>query len=80
VVAGPAPQVFFSAYGDSSLDFTVWVFVRTPADRNPAVHELNAAIFDALNRQGIEFPYPQMDVHLRSVPAHLQAKISETGD
>jgi small-conductance mechanosensitive channel len=80
VLAEPPPQVFFSAYGDSSLDFTVWVFVRTPADRNPAVHELNAAIFDALNRQGIEFPYPQMDVHLRSVPAHLQAKISETGD
>jgi small-conductance mechanosensitive channel len=71
VVPEPPPQVFFSAYGDSSLDFTVWVFVRTPADRNPAMHELNSAIFDAFNQRGIEFPYPQMDVHLRTLPSQL---------
>jgi potassium-dependent mechanosensitive channel len=73
VLKEPPPQVYFNAYGDSSLDFTVWVFVRTPADRNPATHELNAAIFDAFNRHGIEFPYPQMDLHIRSVTPKLQA-------
>jgi potassium efflux system protein len=72
VLKEPSPQVYFHAYGDSSLDFTVWVFIRTPSDRVPATHELNAAIFDAFNQHGIEFPYPQMDLHIRSVTPKLQ--------
>jgi potassium-dependent mechanosensitive channel len=72
VLSEPPPQIYFSAYGDSSLDFTIWVFIRTPNDRVPATHELNAAIFDAFNQQGIEFPYPQMDLHIRSVTPKLQ--------
>ncbi len=69
VLTEPPPQVFFSAYGDSSLDFTVWVFLRSPADRVPATHELNAAFFDTFRAKGIEFPYPQLDVHLRTLPS-----------
>lgn len=69
VLSEPPPQIFFSAYGDSSLDFTIWVFLRSPADRIPATHELHTAIFDAFRENGIEFPYPQLDVHLRTMPA-----------
>ena len=36
VVAVPPPQIYFEAYGDSSLNFTVWVHVRIPSDRMPA--------------------------------------------
>jgi len=72
VLLEPAPQIFFNAYADSSLDFTIWVFVRTPDDRIPATHELNVAILDAFNQHGIAFPYPQMDVHLRSVMPPLE--------
>ncbi|MBM4287578.1 MAG: mechanosensitive ion channel [Deltaproteobacteria bacterium] len=71
VLLDPPPQVFFSAYGDSSLDFTIWVFVRTPDDRIPATHELNAAIFDAFNDKGIEIPFPQRDVHFRTLPPQI---------
>ena len=82
VLLDPPPQIFFNAYGDSSLDFTIWIFVRTPDDRVPATHELNAAIFDAFNQQGVEFPYPQLDVHLRSACPSLQplSKTPETED
>jgi potassium efflux system protein len=74
VLTEPPPQVFFSAYGDSSLDFTVWVFLRSPADRIPATHELNSAIFDAFKEKGLEFPYPQLDVHLRTMPSSAPAQ------
>ncbi len=82
VLPEPAPQIFFNAYGENSLDFTIWVFVRTPDDRVPATHELNVAILDAFNEQGIAFPYPQLDVNLRSGCPSLQpsAKTPETGD
>jgi len=55
-------------YGDSSLDFTMWVFVQTPTDRIPATHELNSAIFEAFREHGIEIPFPQRDLHIKEWP------------
>jgi potassium efflux system protein len=74
VVAEPPPQIFFQAYGDSSLDFTIWVFLQTPGDRIPATHELNSAIFEAFNEHGIEIPFPQRDLHLKEWPQALMPK------
>lgn len=68
VVPEPPPQITFEAYGDSSLNFNIWVYLNSPADRIPATHELNSAIFEAFQAQGIEFPYPQMDLHIKSMP------------
>jgi potassium efflux system protein len=67
VVPEPPPQIFFAVYGDSSLDFTIWVHLRTPNDRIPATHELNSAIFEAFQEHGIKIPFPQRDLHLHSV-------------
>ena len=68
VVQKPPPQVHFSAYGDSTLDFTIWVFLKTPADRVPATHELNSAILETFQQHGIEMPFPQRDLHLKDWP------------
>jgi small-conductance mechanosensitive channel len=68
VVADPPPQVFFKAYGESSLDFTIWVFLKHPSDRIPATHELNTAIFEAFHREGIEIPFPQRDLYIKNWP------------
>ncbi|MFZ5492138.1 MAG: mechanosensitive ion channel domain-containing protein [Pseudomonadota bacterium] len=63
----PAPQVLFTNFGDSALEFEVRVHVRTLQDSVPARHELLMAINEALREAGIEIPFPQRDVHLRSV-------------
>jgi small-conductance mechanosensitive channel len=68
VVAKPPPQIYFAVYGDSSLDFTIWVHLRTPDDRIPATHELNSAIFEAFREHGIEIPFPQRDLHIKDWP------------
>ncbi len=68
VLPEPPPQVFFQAYGDSSLDFNIWVHVRRPDDRVPATHELNTAIYEALQDARIEIPFPQRDLHIRTMP------------
>jgi potassium efflux system protein len=65
VVAEPPPQIYFAVYGDSSLNFTIWVHLRTPSDRIPATHELNSAIFEAFQEHGIEIPFPQRDLHIK---------------
>lgn len=77
VVAEPPPQVFFTVYGDSSLDFTIWVHVRIPSDRMPATHELNRAIFEAFNAHGIEIPFPQRDLHIKEWPEALEKKTED---
>ncbi|MGA9755227.1 MAG: mechanosensitive ion channel domain-containing protein [Desulfobaccales bacterium] len=74
VVAAPPPQITFQAYGDSSLDFTIWVYLKTPSDRNRATHELNSAIFEAFNEHGIEIPFPRRDLHIKEWPEALEKK------
>jgi len=74
VVPEPPPQVFFSVYGDSSLDFNIWVHLRTPSDRIPATHELNSAIFEAFREHGIEIPVPQRDLYIKEWPEVLEKK------
>ena len=68
VMPDPPPSVFFEAYGDSSLNFNIWVHLRTPSDRIPATHELNSAIFEEFQKLGIEIPFPQRDLHVKNWP------------
>jgi small-conductance mechanosensitive channel len=74
VVAEPPPQVYFTVYGDNSLDFTIMVHVSLPSDRLPATHELNSAIFETFNEHGIEIPFPQRDLHIKEWPEALAKK------
>ncbi|MFW6126623.1 MAG: mechanosensitive ion channel domain-containing protein [Thermodesulfobacteriota bacterium] len=68
VLEDPTPLIYFEAYGDSSLNFNIWAFVRSPADRIATTHELNSAIFEAFNEHGIEIPFPQRDLYVKSWP------------
>lgn len=64
---GRAPEVWFSEYGDSSLNFhlLVWVDIRHVSE-NRVRSELYFTIFEALAQAGIEIPFPQRDLHIRS--------------
>ncbi len=62
----PAPSVFFTNHGESSLDFELRVFVETPSKRLPVTHDINTLINEALTREGYEIPFPQRDVHIIS--------------
>ncbi|UCE54287.1 MAG: mechanosensitive ion channel [Desulfobacterales bacterium] len=61
------PEVRFSEYGDSSINFNllIWIDVRvTP--RRAVRSALYFAIFEELKKAGIEIPFPQRDIHVRS--------------
>ncbi|MCD1647253.1 mechanosensitive ion channel domain-containing protein [Marinobacter adhaerens] len=66
VVEEPAPAVFCVELGESRIDFEVRVFVRDLLDFMPLSHELHSAITRALKEAGIEIPFPQRDVHIRT--------------
>ncbi len=65
VMEAPAPTVFFTGFGDSALNFEIRIFVRELSKRLPVTHELHVAIDRALRENGIEIPFPQLDLHIR---------------
>ena len=62
-----APAVRFVELGDNSINFLlqVWIDVQKTA-RKRIRSQLYYAIFDALQQAGIEIPFPQRDLHVRS--------------
>lgn len=66
---GRGPQVWLVGFGDSALNFELVVWLTQDAVKRPGT--VNAAylwaIESALAKYGIEIPFPQRDLHLRSV-------------
>ncbi len=67
VLREPAPTVLFAAFGESSLDFELACWTAVMLHRRSALRsEMNHAIHAALTARGIELPFPQRDIHIRS--------------
>ncbi|MGM9803976.1 MAG: mechanosensitive ion channel domain-containing protein [Muribaculaceae bacterium] len=64
VKKGTSVSVAFSGFGDSSVDLVVvvWVLVE---EKVGFVGEANEAIYNVLNENNIEIPFPQADIHIR---------------
>ncbi|MBO7661912.1 MAG: mechanosensitive ion channel family protein [Clostridia bacterium] len=60
----PAPSVNLLRCADSSLDFSVRVWVKTE-DYWPVNFRLVERGTRALDQAGINIPYPQMDIHMK---------------
>jgi len=66
----PSPEVRFIEFGDSSLNFEVWVWTDTFFDRPSKLKsEVNYLIWDKLKEYKIEIPYPQRDLYIKEMPA-----------
>lgn len=66
VLKEPGPSVFFVGFGESSLDFSLRVYVRDMDDRLPATDDIHWRIRHAFKEHNIEIPFPQRDLHIRS--------------
>ncbi|NRB75827.1 MAG: mechanosensitive ion channel [Verrucomicrobiales bacterium] len=67
VMEDPSPVITFEAFGDSSLDFMIRVFLPSRENRLGVITELHREINDRFAEAGIEIPFPQRDLHLRSI-------------
>src|SRR5947208_3295375 len=62
----PAPNVFLEQFGDNSIDFKLMVWSSEMSARPSRYRsDLNFAIAQKFREAGIEFPFPQRDVHIR---------------
>lgn len=68
VLNEPKPAVFFTDFGNSSLDFELCVWMNDPMMAMTVGTEVRHAIVAEFAKNGIEIPFPQRDLHLRSLP------------
>ncbi|MBW6498501.1 MAG: mechanosensitive ion channel [Bacteroidales bacterium] len=63
VMEDPAPFIVLSSLSDSSVDITVRAWVNS-GDYWPVFFEMQEKVYDTFAKEGINIPFPQMDVHL----------------
>ena len=68
----PKPKVLFREFGDSSLNFELRVFLHSVDSRLSVISEINFAIDKAFREEGIEIPFPQRDLHVKSLPDNVR--------
>lgn len=68
VLKDPPPICQVLAFGESSVDLELRVWVDDPQNGLGGVRsDVLLGIWDAYHENGIEFPYPKRDIHIRSV-------------
>jgi small-conductance mechanosensitive channel len=74
----PAPSVFLKKFGDNSIDFELVVWSSEMSARPSRYRsDLNFAIEHKFREAGIELPFPQRDLHIRSGVLKVE-KVAET--
>lgn len=64
----PKPFVRFNNFGDSSLDFQLFFWVIEPFLVENIKSLLRYAIDDEFRKNGVQIPFPQRDLHIKSAP------------
>jgi small-conductance mechanosensitive channel len=69
VLTNPAPVVWLKAFGDNSVDHEIRIWISDP---EAGVGNIRSAILNRIwvlfKENNIEIPFPQRDVHIRSMP------------
>ena len=64
----PKPMVRMRAFGASSLDFDLLVWIEDPQYKGSISHDLLVEIYKAFGREGIEIPYSKQDLYIKQLP------------
>ena len=75
LLSNPEPSALFLGFGDSSLDFSLRAWTDDFDNYLTIKSDLTLAVHDALYANAIEIPFPQRDLHLRSVDPQAVARI-----
>ncbi|MFG0327592.1 MAG: mechanosensitive ion channel domain-containing protein [Phycisphaerales bacterium JB037] len=67
ILKEPAPYVFFTQFGDSTLNFELRCFLPSVEHLVSVKHALHMAITEAFREENIEIAFPQRDLHIRSI-------------
>lgn len=69
-------EIYFrvKAFMDSGIGLSVYVRISNVSDKYAATSDLHMKVWELFNEHGIEIPFPQLDLHLRSRVQNLEEK------
>jgi small-conductance mechanosensitive channel len=71
VLKEPEPAVVITELANSSVNLQLRAWMKT-GDFAAVKNTLTAGIFEAYRREGIEIPFPQMDIHVKEVKKEIK--------
>ena len=79
VLTSPAPEAFFMGFGESAMNFELRLWVMQESNTVRVMSEVALEAMRLLAGAGIEIPFPQRDLRLRSVDAEAAAALAGGG-
>jgi small-conductance mechanosensitive channel len=79
VLTQPPPVAYFKQFGESSLDFELQFWVKIESNWVRVRSEVSMVVVQALEKAGIEIPFPQRDLRLRAVEAAAAEALGRDG-
>ena len=64
IVKSPKPQVVFSEFGDSALNFEVRGWIKSPWERKIIESDIRFRIDKAFRKNNIKIPFPQREIYI----------------
>jgi len=71
IMSFPPPQILFNELGDSSLNFRLLFWTESISQWLQIKSDVIFKVFDVLKENNIEIPFPQRDIHVRSLVKDL---------
>jgi small-conductance mechanosensitive channel len=79
IIKDPKPEAFFLGFGESALNLelrfwaaqSIWFELKS---------EMGLAVVQSFRKAGIEIPYPQRDLHVRSLDYPVKKEPSSVSD
>ncbi len=65
VLKKPEPKVFFEGFGDSSLDFSLSVWIDDIWEQRKILSDIRFKVDQNFREQDIVIPFPQRDLHIK---------------
>lgn len=67
VLESPEPRCLLKGFGDSSVDLEIRIWIDDPPQgRANVISEVLLGVWDLFHEHGVEIPFPQRDLHLKS--------------
>ncbi|WP_160713461.1 mechanosensitive ion channel family protein [Chitinophaga solisilvae] len=79
VMTAPEPLVLLSQFADNSINFQVYFWIADLGNAGSIQSAVLAYIYDAFSKAGIELPFPQRDLHIRSVDEGILSRVRQPG-
>ena len=70
------PMVQVYSFDESGITLRLLLTLSKASDRAASMNYTNEQIWRSFKAEGIEFPYPQMDVHIRKVFTGTQEEVN----